>query len=109
MKRTLRLNERGLTNLVKRIVNENRNEERQIGAIIDDIISGFEFSQKGNDELINLANYLMEPGNSEKVAQQILSKLKKGYGAHEDDEEGFGVYTSKRDQLGDLERRFSRD
>ena len=108
MKRTLRLNERELTNLVKRIVKENRNEERHIGVIIDDIISSFEFSEKGNDELITLANFLIEPGNSEKVAQQILSKLKRGYGAHEDDEEGFGVYTSKRDELSDLESRFGR-
>jgi hypothetical protein len=33
----------------------------------------------------------------------ILSKLKKGFGANQDDDKGFGVYTTKRDELRGLE------
>lgn len=98
-----RLTERDLSRIVKSVINEDKNERREIGRILDDIISSFEFSEKGNDELVTLAKYIVE--NPENVANMILGKLKKGYGAHEEDEEGFGVYTSKRDDLSDLESR----
>jgi hypothetical protein len=101
-----RLTERDLSRIVKRVVNENKDERRQIGRIVDDIISSFEFSEKGNDELITLANYLLTPEGADNVANQILSKLKKGFGAHDDDEQGFGVYTSDRESLRSLEDRF---
>jgi hypothetical protein len=103
-----RLNERDLTNLVKRIVKENREEKRHISRIVDDIVHSFEFSEKGNDELITLANYLLTPEGAENVAKSIFNNLKRGFGAHEDDEQGFGVYTSKKDDLGNLESRFGR-
>jgi signal transduction histidine kinase len=101
-----RLTERDLSRIVKRVVNENKDERRQIGRIVDDIISSFEFSEKGNDELITLANYLLTPEGADNVANQILGKLKKGFGAHDDDEQGFGVYTSDRESLRSLEDRF---
>jgi hypothetical protein len=98
-----RLTERDLTRIVKRVVKENKNEVREIGRILDDIMSSFEFSEKGNDEMLTLANYILE--NPEGVANMIMGKLKKGYGAHDEDESGFGVYTSKRDELKGLEGR----
>ena len=101
-----RLTERDLSRIVKRVVNENKDERRQIGRIVDDIISSFEFSEKGNDELITLANYLLTPEGADNVANQILGKLKKGFGAHDEDEQGFGVYTSDRESLRSLEDRF---
>jgi len=98
-----RLTERDLSRIVNRVVKENKNEAREIGRILDDIMSSFEFSEKGNDEMLTLANYILE--NPEGVANMIMGKLKKGYGAHDEDESGFGVYTSKRDKLKGLEGR----
>ena len=108
MKKIVRLNERELTRIIKRIVKENKDERRNIGGIVDDIISSFEFSEKGNDELITLANYLLTPEGAENVANQILGKLKRGHGAHDEDESGFGVYTSDRESLRDLEGKLGR-
>jgi superfamily I DNA and RNA helicase len=105
MKRTVRLNERDLTNLVKRIVKENKNEERNIGRIIEDIISSFEFSDIGNDEMVIFADFLMDEGNAKQLAQSIYQRLKQGYGAHQDDEKGFGIYSKNRDRLKDFEKR----
>lgn len=98
-----RLTERDLSCIVNRVVKENKNEAREIGRILDDIMSSFEFSEKGNDEMLTLANYILE--NPEGVANMIMGKLKKGYGAHDEDESGFGVYTSKRNELKGLEGR----
>ena len=98
-----RLTERDLSRIVNRVVKENKNEVREIGRILDDIMSSFEFSEKGNDEMLTLAKFILE--NPEDVANMIMSKLKKGYGAHDEDESGFGVYTSKRDELKGLEGR----
>ena len=98
-----RLTERDLSRIVNRVVKENKNEAREIGRILDDIMSSFEFSEKGNDEMLTLANYILE--NPEGVANMIMGKLKKGYGAHDEDQSGFGVYTSKRDELKGLEGR----
>ena len=47
MKKVLRLTESDLTRIVKRVVKENKNETREINRILDDIISSFEFSEKG--------------------------------------------------------------
>ena len=102
MKKAIRLTESDLTNLIKRIVNENKNETREINRILDDIISSFEFSEKGNDEMITLAQYILD--RPEDVANMIMSKLKKGFGAN-DDGDSFGVYTSRRDNLSNLENK----
>ena len=55
-----RLTERDLSRIVNRVVKENKNEAREIGRILDDIMSSFEFSEKGNDEMLTLANYILE-------------------------------------------------
>jgi hypothetical protein len=102
MKKVLRLTESDLTRIVKRVVKENKNETREINRILDDIISSFEFSEKGNDEMITLAQYILD--RPEDVANMIMSKLKKGFGAH-DDGDSFGVYTSRRDNLSNLENK----
>jgi hypothetical protein len=102
MKKVIKLTESDLTNLIKRIVNENKNETREINRILDDIISSFEFSEKGNDEMITLAQYILD--RPEDVANMIMSKLKKGFGAN-DDGDSFGVYTSRRDNLSNLENK----
>lgn len=98
-----RLTERDLSRIVRRVVKEDKDDRREIGRILDDIISSFEFSEKGNDEMLTLAKYILE--NPEQVANMIMGKLKKGYGAHDEDEEGFGIYTSKRDELKNLQGR----
>ena len=98
-----RLTERDLTRIVKHVVKENKNEAREIGRILDDIMRSFEFSEKGNDEMLTLAKFILE--KPEDVANMIMSRLKKGFGAHDEDESGFGVYTSKRDELKGLEGR----
>jgi hypothetical protein len=102
MKKVIKLTESDLTKLIKRIVNENKNETREINRILDDIISSFEFSEKGNDEMITLAQYILD--RPEDVANMIMSKLKKGFGAN-DDGDSFGVYTSRRDNLSNLENK----
>jgi signal transduction histidine kinase len=98
-----RLTERDLSRIVRRVIKENKDDRREIGRILDDIMSSFEFSEKGNDEMLTFANYILE--NPEQVANMIMGKLKMGYGAHDEDEEGFGVYTSKRDELRRLQDR----
>jgi hypothetical protein len=105
-KKIIRLTESDLTRIVRRVIKENKDERRSIGQIIDDIVSKFEFSEKGNDEMIQLANYILE--NPENVAQKIYSSLKRGYGAHDEDDDGFGVYTSDRESLRGLDDRFNR-
>jgi hypothetical protein len=102
MKKVIRLTESDLTRIVKRVVKENKNETREINRILDDIISSFEFSEKGNDEMITLAQYILD--RPEDVANMIMSKLKQGFGAH-DDGDSFGVYTSRRDNLSNLENK----
>ena len=46
MRRTNRLTERDLTRIVKRVIKEDESDNREIGRILDDIISSFEFSEK---------------------------------------------------------------
>ena len=102
MRRTNRLTERDLSRIVKRVVKEDKSDAREIGRILDDIISSFEFSEKGNDELLTFANFILE--KPEEVAHSIMMKLKKGYGAHEEGDT-FGVYTKKRDELSRIKDR----
>lgn len=103
MKKVVKLTESDLTKIVKRVVNENVDKRREIGTILDDILYSFEFSEKGNDELILLAKFILE--NPEMVANKILSKLKKGYGAHDEDKTGFGEYTTLRGDLKNLKNK----
>lgn len=51
-------------------VNEN------VGSTIDKILSSFEFSQKGNDEMIELANYILTPEGAKNVAMSLKNRLK---------------------------------
>ena len=104
MKKIIKLTERDLSRIVRRVINEDESEARKIGKIIDDILSSFDFSEKGNDELLSLANYILE--DPEKVVDSIMMRLKKGYGAHKEGDT-FGVYTSKRDELRGIEDRLS--
>jgi hypothetical protein len=66
-------------------VNEN------IGSTIDKILQTFEFSEKGNDEMIEFANYLLSPEGPKNIAQSIKGKLK-GTG-------GENYFTSKPKEL----------
>jgi len=66
-------------------VNEN------IGSTIDRILQTFEFSEKGNDEMIEFANYLLSPEGPKNIAQSIKGKLK-GTG-------GENYFTSKPKEL----------
>jgi len=103
--RVTRFNERDLSRITRRVILENEREKRNIGKIIDDIISSFEFSEVGNDEMVEFADFLMDSDNAKKLAQAIHKKLKRGYGAHEDDDKGFGIYSKNRDRLRDFERK----
>ena len=107
MKKVVRLTESDLAKIVKRTINESK-EKKSIGEIIDHILSKFEFSEKGNDEMITLANYLLSSSGAESVARSIYSNLKKGHGAHDDDEKGFGIYTTNRNGLKSLEDKLKR-
>jgi hypothetical protein len=107
MKKVVRLTESDLARIVKRTINESK-DKKSISEIIDHILSKFEFSEKGNDEMITLANHLLTPSGAESVARSIYSNLKKGHGAHDDDEKGFGIYTSNRNGLKSLEDKLKR-
>jgi len=100
-----RLTERDLSRIVRRVIKEDKNDRREINNILDDIFATFEFSEKGNDEMIELAKFIVEKPND--VASSILARLKRGYGAHEEDDT-FGTYTTRRDELRDLEDRLGR-
>ena len=97
-----RLTERDLSRIVRRVIKEDKNDRREINSILDDIFATFESSEKGNDEMITLAKHIVERPND--VANSIMARLKRGYGAHEEDDT-FGTYTTKRDELRDLESR----
>ena len=97
-----RLTESDLSRIVRRVIKEDKNDRREINNILDDIFATFEFSEKGNDEMITLAKFIVEKPNE--VASSILAKLKRGYGAHKEGDT-FGTYTTRRDELRDLEDR----
>ena len=107
MKKVVRLTESDLAKIVKRTINESK-EKKSIREIIDHILSKFEFSEKGNDEMITLANYLLSSSGAESIARSIYSNLKKGHGADDEDEKGFGIYTSDRNELKSLESKLKR-
>jgi hypothetical protein len=66
-------------------VNEN------VGSTIDKILQTFEFSEKGNDDMIEFGNYLLSPEGPKNIAQSIKSKLK--------GEGGENYFTSKPEEL----------
>lgn len=130
-----RLTERDLSRIVRRVINEDKEERRGgVGNSLNEFIDSFEFSQRGNDELIEFAHKLLDGNLSDEefknfksyfdgyeleffklisdpnrgvnsIAEQIFKRLKRGYGAHDDEDDTFGTYTSKRDKLRDLEGR----
>ena len=59
-----RLTERDLSRITRRVILENEREKRNIGRIIDDIIDSFESSDIGNDEMIELADFIMDSENA---------------------------------------------
>jgi hypothetical protein len=66
-------------------VNEN------VGSTIDKMLQTFEFSEKGNDEMIEFANYLLSPEGPKNIARSIKGKLK--------GEGGENYFTSKPEEL----------
>ena len=66
-------------------VNEN------VGSTINKILQTFEFSEKGNDEMIEFGNYLLSPEGPKNIARSIKSKLK--------GEGGENYFTSKPEEL----------
>jgi hypothetical protein len=76
-------------------VNEN------VGATIDKILKAFEFSQAGNDEMIELANYLLSPEGPRNIAMQLKSSLK--------GEGGENYFTSNPEELDALLSKLRED
>ena len=66
-------------------VNEN------VGFTIDKMLQTFEFSEKGNDEMIEFGNYLLSPEGPKNIARSIKGKLK--------GEGGENYFTSKPEEL----------
>jgi phage anti-repressor protein len=50
--------------------------DENVGTILDKILQTFEFSQKGNDEMIEFGEYLLSPEGPKNIAMSIKSKLK---------------------------------
>ena len=71
------------------IVEEEVNEN--IGSTIDKMLQTFEFSEKGNDEMIEFGNYLLSPEGPKNIARSIKGKLK--------GEGGENYFTSKPEEL----------
>lgn len=67
-----------------------------IGSSIEKMIDGakFEFSEKGNDEMIELANYILTPEGAKNVAMSLKNRLK--------GEGGENYFTSKPEALQSL-------
>jgi hypothetical protein len=73
------------TSLYEEEVNEN------VGSTIDKMLQTFEFSEKGNDEMIEFGNYLLSPEGPKNIARSIKGKLK--------GEGGENYFTSKPEEL----------
>ena len=71
------------------IVEEGLNEN--VGSTLDKMLQTFEFSEKGNDEMIEFGNYLLSPEGPKNIARSIKSKLK--------GEGGENYFTSKPEEL----------
>ena len=92
MKKVTRLTEGDLTRIVKRVVKENKSNVRPLHQIIDDFLYGFEFSQKGNDEMLIFIDYLLNRDGCEHLAKWMFGKLKRGHAT------GGGLETFATDQ-----------
>jgi hypothetical protein len=131
MIRTNRLTERDLSRIVRRVINEDKQEKRgSVGNCLNDFIDSFEFSQKGNDELIEFTHKLLDGNLSDEefenfksyfdgyeleffklisdpnrgvnsIAEQIFKRLKQGTGS---DRETITFATNQED-LGRLRDR----
>lgn len=55
---------------------EGKLDENIVGDIVDKILQTFEFSQKGNDEMIEFGEYLLSPEGPKNIAMTIKSRLK---------------------------------
>jgi hypothetical protein len=66
-------------------VNEN------VGSTLDKMLQTFEFSEKGNDEMIEFGNYILSPEGPKNIAMSIKTKLK--------GEGGENYFTSKPEEL----------
>ena len=62
-----------------------------VGTSLDRFLDTFEFSEKGNDEMIEFANYMLSPEGPKNVAMQIKGRLK--------GEGGENYFTSKPEEL----------
>ena len=62
-----------------------------VGSTIDKMLQTFEFSEKGNDEMIEFGNYLLSPEGPKNIARSIKGKLK--------GEGGENYFTSKPEEL----------
>jgi hypothetical protein len=51
-------------------------DENTVGTTVDKILQTFEFSQKGNDEMIEFGEYLLSPEGPKNIAMSIKSRLK---------------------------------
>jgi hypothetical protein len=51
-------------------------DENTVGTTVDKILQTFEFSQKGNDEMIEFGEYLLSPEGPKNIAMTIKSRLK---------------------------------
>ena len=47
-----------------------------VGTTVDKVLSTFEFSEAGNDEMIEFAEYLLSPEGPKNIAMAIKNKLK---------------------------------
>jgi len=67
-----------------------------IGSSIEKMIDGakFEFSEKGNDEIIELANYILTPEGAKNIAMSLKNRLK--------GEGGENYFTNKPEALQSL-------
>jgi len=67
-----------------------------VGSSIEKMIDGakFEFSEKGNDEIIELANYILTPEGAKNIAMSLKNKLK--------GEGGENYFTNKPEALQSL-------
>ena len=60
------------------VLEEKEEVYEAVGSSIERMIDGakFEFSQKGNDEMIELANYILTPEGAKNVAMSLKNRLK---------------------------------
>lgn len=70
--------------------------KENVGSSIEKMIDGakFEFSEKGNDEIIELANYILTPEGAKNIAMSLKNRLK--------GEGGENYFTNKPEALQSL-------